>query len=896
VGEIWTNLAYDPNKIKFHFRKLKLIHYFESSNVHMLRLFAVVVLFSLKALPVFSQHHTIDSLSRVLENTKDKKQQVDILNSLAEEVYDYSTATGFDYASRAYELADKLNDQKGKRRSLTLQGYYFYTNGNYGRALSYYRQSSNVPLPADDLLGYNLVMMGNVFRVTGAYDSAEYYYQNAIDNLSQIGAKTEMAFAYKSLGRLYLLQWKNDAADSVFANALQIYQKSGNKFGLADIWFLVADLNKNRSEYDDALSAARKGCQIANATDDEFLKLQCLIVSGNIHNRKGEYTQALTNYFEALGILKSKDMPLMLCILYSDIGDVYRALIDHDVAWKYYLEALRIAEKLGIKHQTGKLYSNMAWLYRDQNDFIRAHDFIDRSLAIRQEIGDNYGISHAYNVLGLIYYREKKYARAEEAFNQSLEIRKQIRDREGISSCLYNLSLVYASQNQLAKSLQLQVEALKIEEAVGNKFYTGYSHNRLGELYTRLKQYPKAIAHLQRAEKLANDIGSSSLQMNIYQNWSRYFEAKNNPALALRYYKKYSAAHDSIYNEIGAQKLAELQALYLMEKKDQEIEMLNQDKLISQNQIQLQRSRINLQNIIIISGITGFVMVSLLAFTIYRYNRRIKKAHREISDQKEEIQSQSEELIDANETIAEINKKLEGKIEERTVALSQAYKELDTFFYRSSHDFRRPLTTFMGLAEVAKVTVKDANALELFEKVKETAYNLDKMLVKLQSISDMGSQQLVYKEVMIKEIFETVCDTFRDELHRKNIKTSAEIRLPGPFISYPAMIKIIIENLVENAIHFCGMDNPFIKLKTTQSGEYITIDMQDNGQGISREYQDQVFDMYFRANERSKGNGLGLYIVKKAVEKLDGSISLSSIHLVGTTFTIMLPVGQKQRR
>jgi signal transduction histidine kinase len=84
--------------------------------------------------------------------------------------------------------------------------------------------------------------------------------------------------------------------------------------------------------------------------------------------------------------------------------------------------------------------------------------------------------------------------------------------------------------------------------------------------------------------------------------------------------------------------------------------------------------------------------------------------------------------------------------------------------------------------------------------------------------------------------------------------------------------------------------NSFIKVKVIQNGNYMTIDFQDNGQGIAREYHEQVFEMYFRGNERSKGNGLGLYIVKKAVEKLDGSISLSSIPQVGSTFTIMLPM------
>ena len=346
------------------------------------------------------------------------------------------------------------------------------------------------------------------------------------------------------------------------------------------------------------------------------------------------------------------------------------------------------------------------------------------------------------------------------------------------------------------------------------------------------------------------------------------------------------------YSEASLVKLAEMQALYQLEQKDQEIKLLNQEKQIQQDRISLQRSQINMQYIILISVLIGLGLVSVLAFTSYQYNKTIRKANHEILEQKEEIQSQSEELIEANQTISQINRNLEVKVEERTSALKQAYKELDTFFYRSSHDFRRPLTTFLGLAEVAKITVKDQAALELFDKVRETASNLDKMLVKLQSISDVGAQELVYKEVLIKEIFDSVCSNFREELNRKNIQTRVEVNLKEPFISYPAMIKTIIENLVENAINFSGVQQPQLIMKAFRQNEELILEVSDNGQGIEKQYQDRIFEMYFRGNERSKGNGLGLYIVKKAVEKLHGTITLQSSRGAGCTFTVQLPFHQ----
>jgi signal transduction histidine kinase len=196
----------------------------------------------------------------------------------------------------------------------------------------------------------------------------------------------------------------------------------------------------------------------------------------------------------------------------------------------------------------------------------------------------------------------------------------------------------------------------------------------------------------------------------------------------------------------------------------------------------------------------------------------------------------------------------------------------------------------MGLAEVAKVTIKDQAALDLFEKVRETAKALDKMLVKLQSISDVGAQELVYKEVLLKEIFSSICHGFEEELQRKGFRTECDVQHRDPFVSYPAMIRVILENMVENAIQFSAMENPYIRLIARQDGENIVIVIEDNGQGIAAEYQERVFDMYFRGSERSKGNGLGLYIVKKAVEKLNGTIRLETSFGAGSVFTIILPL------
>jgi signal transduction histidine kinase/uncharacterized protein HemY len=831
----------------------------------------------------------IDSLKQVLVEVNDIRQRVDVLNDLSSELYDTDANEGYKYSSEANEEAKTIKYSDGQMRALILMGYRFTISGDFQKGLDHYKQAAETNPERTDLLGYSYTMTANIYRSISKYDSARLFYTKAIDILEKTPHPIYLAFAFKSLARLLMIQWKNKDAEYYFLKAQKIYDEFNNKRGKSEIWFSLSEVNKNLSDYNTANEYMIRGCEIANAVKSDYLIFLCTKNEGDFYFRLGDYMKAMEKLFQAMEILKTKEQPLLLTSIYTQLGEVYANLGQHDVALKYYFDALEINERLGLKYDVAKVYSEIGWIYKDQLNFSQARMYMDKSLALREEIKDEHGISNSFNVLGVLYYQEKKYKESLSFLEKALLIRERIGHREGISSSIFNMALVYEDLGQYDKSLKYHFRALVIDELIANKQGLSISYNQIGQVYTKSKNFGEAEKYLRKGANLAKETGSRIAIMNNRLFFSSLYEAQGNIRKALEYHKLYAELNDSIYSEGNAMKLAELQALYQVEQKNQEIELLNQNKEIQNNEIQLQRSQISQQRTIIISGLIGLVLIAVFGFKTYQYTSKIRKASREILEQKEEIQAQSEELIEANQTIAQINKDLESKIEERTSALRQAYKELDTFFYRSSHDFRRPLTTFLGLAEVAKITVKDNNALELFAKVKETASNLDKMLVKLQSISDVGAQQLVYKEVFVKEIVENVCEGFSDELKQKNIKVSCSIELVDSFYSYPAMFKTIIENLVENSIYFSGFEHPFIKVRAFQNTDHVNLEVVDNGQGIDPQYQDRIFDMYFRGNERSKGNGLGLYIVKKAVEKLNGQITFTSVYGKGSAFIVSFP-------
>jgi signal transduction histidine kinase len=408
-------------------------------------------------------------------------------------------------------------------------------------------------------------------------------------------------------------------------------------------------------------------------------------------------------------------------------------------------------------------------------------------------------------------------------------------------------------------------------------------------VYARLSEYNTSLKYLNEAELLAKKINSEQILLATYASKVFLYKKQRRPEEALAYAELYQKLKDKSRDASLTNRILSLQSQYELITKNQQIQLLQQEKSLQQKDIEVAEAKVRQQRLIISYGVIGLFLVIGTAAILYRSNEKIRSLNKQIYEQKEEISAQAEELMESSQAISKINESLELKVKERTSELQQAYKELDTFFYRSSHDFRRPLTTFMGLSEVAKVTVKDSNALELFSKVNETARSLDKMLSKLQSISDMGSQQLIYKEVFIKEIFENECVEYSYEINTRGIKTYIEADIKTPFYSYPALIRIAVSNLIENAIYFCQPANPYIKLSAVQKADVLELSVEDNGQGIAEEYIPRIFEMYFRGNENSKGNGLGLYIVKKVVEKLKGQLSVSSHQFKGTTVTVTLP-------
>jgi signal transduction histidine kinase len=134
-------------------------------------------------------------------------------------------------------------------------------------------------------------------------------------------------------------------------------------------------------------------------------------------------------------------------------------------------------------------------------------------------------------------------------------------------------------------------------------------------------------------------------------------------------------------------------------------------------------------------------------------------------------------------------------------------------------------------------------------------------------------------------------DNLRDFHETGRIAISLDIDQQVDFYSDIFRVKTIITNLVSNALKYADFSKtaPSIRLEVEVNALMCIIRIQDNGIGIESQYQSKIFDRFFRATGQSYGNGIGLFIVKDTVQRLNGSIDVSSMKDVGTTFVVEIP-------
>ena len=228
---------------------------------------------------------------------------------------------------------------------------------------------------------------------------------------------------------------------------------------------------------------------------------------------------------------------------------------------------------------------------------------------------------------------------------------------------------------------------------------------------------------------------------------------------------------------------------------------------------------------------------------------------------------------------------------ESLVELQKVNFELDSFIYHASHDLRSPLRSIIGLIEVYRLENNEKVKRECIEKIEGSAKRLDHLVMELLSISRNDRINDPHREInFLVEINNSVSSYFSCS-NNQGLEILTDVKQPVKFTSDLTRVRIILNNLISNAIkyHCPEKERSYILVEVEANEKFARLKVEDNGEGIEPNKVPHIFDMFYRATERSEGSGLGLYIVKRVAQKLNAKIEVDSEELEGTTFTVTIP-------
>lgn len=216
--------------------------------------------------------------------------------------------------------------------------------------------------------------------------------------------------------------------------------------------------------------------------------------------------------------------------------------------------------------------------------------------------------------------------------------------------------------------------------------------------------------------------------------------------------------------------------------------------------------------------------------------------------------------------------------------------ELTNFVYKVSHDLRSPLLSVFGLITLIKNNRLDEDTGKYLALIEERVHRLDAFIMDILSHSKNLYTEIQVEKIEFKKIIESAFDGLSYLNNYTQIKRHIHVAKKD-FYSDPQRLKNIFRNLIANSIQYMhpSRKNAFVNVDVSVSERYASIVIEDNGLGIDKPVVPKIFDMFYRGIEISKGSGIGLYIVKQAVEKLGGSISVESEVSAGSKFFITLP-------
>lgn len=680
-----------------------------------------------------------------------------------------------------------------------------------------------------------------------------------------------------------------------------------------------------RSDPEKAIALARKAEGLARALGDNAGLAMSFTSSGITCAQQGAWVRALNYFLKSLQLKEELGDQHGMAALLSNIGVVHGRLDDEDRALRYHQRAIRYFELSNDSQGLAYTYNNIGVIYLDQGHYDQAMENLLASMKLKEALGDTPGLASTSLNIGITCFMRGLMDAALENYQRSAKLYEGMGDRHGLAEVMQRIAALYLREGNAARAYDIAARALRFaretnsrvvernvlkicsdaravlgDHAAALRFhhqYTGLKDSLFNE--DSSKRINEMTANYEFARRERSDRENELLrkeqrikEMELEQHATQLRQQRQNIELLNRDKKINDLQLKEQEAIVRAQRLEAAEQKNKIELLNTTQELLQRDRALKDVELEKQTW---LRNMLILSSLLLAVILLLFA-NRYRLKKRsaemleernlkLQAANTAIREHEVMLEAQAGKIAQANEELKRQNTLLEH--------LNTEKNELMGIL---SHDLRNPISTIRMLAEAIGEEGRSPDYVQ--RKAGQVADTADSLLVLAKNLLDInrleaGRMQLDSAPVDVLDIIQRAAENHRSWARTKGIALEAEVAEQEAMAwGDDAAVMQIVDNLLSNAIKYSNAGT-HVHLSLVADVASVRIIVEDEGPGFSAEDLEKMYHKFTRLSAQptagEPSSGLGLSIVRKLVDSMQGDIHCESREGKGTRFIVVLP-------
>ena len=524
-------------------------------------------------------------------------------------------------------------------------------------------------------------------------------------------------------------------------------------------------------------------------------------------------------------------------IYFAERGDFIRAL-------DYFLNSLKIFETINDERRIGVALGAIARIYNRLEDYENALKYDLKAVDLAIKTKDSTNLPTTYNNVGNDYNNLKDYQAAIESFEKALNLAYTNKKLRLVALLHTSIGSIYLKQETYLKAKENLETATKLYIQINDSYGQSLAFNYLSEYYYSINLNDSAIIYANKALLISKLSGNIIILQKSTELLYKSYDRNSNPDSAYKYLNEFNQLHDSILNKSNIQEITQLQARYEFEKEQAILDFKH-------------KTEVRRQKTFTYFFIIAFVLALLLIIFVF------------------------------------ISYRLKKKSEEN---LKQLNATKDKFFRIISHDLKGPFNAFISISEVLanpELNLSKDKIMYFAKSINKTAtgaFSLFQNLLKW-SASQRGNLQINIIEVNLHNVTNETIGLLSSNALNKNLSIVNNINSKLLVNTDIDIIQTILRNLISNAIKY-SKEHGKIIVEAKSNINNTEVSVKDTGIGIKPENLTKLFqlDTHFstKGTNNETGTGLGLILCKELIDKINGTIRVTSKINVGTEFTLSI--------